>query len=148
MKMALFQSILSNSTSTLQSLVVETHSLATSILQSWEGTVSANNAFANQNHIFTVLKSFTLSGVSFDATFIKSLQRAIDFMGLRELTLGHLLDDKHLFFLELASVTRSPQNTATGITLRNICLELLNDSYRETLEQAQTNFEATCRFIS
>jgi hypothetical protein len=142
------QSILLNSTSTLQSLVVMTNLYATSFLQDWEKEVSADDALAKQKHSLTVLKSFTLGGASFDATSIKSLQRAIDFMGLRELTLGRLSDGKHLFFQHLTSLTTFSQNNATGISLRSLCLEMRDERYGEPFEQTQANFEAKCRFIS
>ncbi|KAF1817037.1 hypothetical protein P152DRAFT_387111 [Eremomyces bilateralis CBS 781.70] len=142
------QSILLNSTSTLRSLVVKGNGYAISFLQDWEKKVSADDALAKREYSLTVLKSFTLSGVSFDATFITSLQRAIDYMGLCELTLGHLSDGKHLFFQHLTNLATSSHNSATGISLRSLCLEMSDDRYGETPEHIQTNFEAKCRFIS
>jgi hypothetical protein len=145
---SIVQSILLNSTSTLRNLAVKTHSYATSFLQDWEKQVSADDSLVKQKHSFTVLKSFTLDGISFNATFIKSLQRAIDFMGLRELTLGHLSDGKHLFFQHLTSLATSFPNSATGISLESLRFEVSDGRYRQTLEQTQTNFEAKCQFIS
>jgi hypothetical protein len=142
------QSILLNSTSTIRSLVVKTNPYATCFLKDWETKVSADDALANQKHNLAILKSFTLSGVSFDAAFIKSLQRAIDFMGLRELALGRLVDNKHLIFEHLTSLATSARNNAKGISLRSLYLNMSSNYYGETPAQTQTNFEATCRFIS
>jgi hypothetical protein len=117
-------------------------------LQDWENKVSADNNLTKQKYSFATLKSFTLYGVSFDETFIKSLQRAIDFMRLHELTLGGLSNGRHLFFQHLTSLATSFQNGATGIRLRNLCLDMLDHNYGETAEQVQTSFESKCRFIS
>ena len=144
----ILQSILLNSTSTLRSLAVKTNLYATSFLQDWEKKVSADDALAKQKHSFAVLKSFSLCGVSIDATFIKSLQRAINFMGLHELTLGSITHCKHLFFEHLTSLAISSQNSAKGIRLRTLCLEMSRFRYGETIEHTQTNFDAECHFIS
>jgi hypothetical protein len=142
------QSILLNSASTLRSLVVNTTSYPTGFLQDWEEKISMDDVLAERKHSLTVLKSLTLGGVSFDATFIKSLQRAVDFMGLRELTLGHVLDGKHLFFQHLLSMAISSRNSATGIGLRSLRLDMSGDRHGETLEESQAIFVTICHFIS
>ncbi|CAM1501380.1 Fc.00g105420.m01.CDS01 [Cosmosporella sp. VM-42] len=106
----ILQSILINSRLTLQSLDIKTSSYASDFLQDWEKRVSTNDVIASPNHDLTALQSLALSGISFDATFINSLQRAIDFTGLRELTLGSLADGKLLFLQHLISLTSSSQN--------------------------------------
>jgi len=142
------QPILLNSTSTLRSLVVKTNSTPSGLLQEWEVTVSADDFLAKREHSLTALKSFNLSGVLFDGNFIKSLQRAIDFMGLSELVLGHLSDGRCLFYQQLASLATSSQISSTRINLRILNMEMSYDHYWETLDPGKVNFEAKCRFIS
>jgi hypothetical protein len=142
------RSILLNSASTLRSLLIQTASFATSFWQDWEEKVFANDVLAKQQHVLSALKSLSLSGVSFDSTSMKSLQSAVDFMALCELTLGRFSDGKHLLLQTLASLANSPQNNSTRISLRSLCLDMSENRLTETIEQRQTNFEATCRFIS
>lgn len=141
------RSILLKSMSTLQSLVVETNSYASNFLKDWE-KVSARGATGGQNHDLIALESFGLSGVSFDATFIKSLERAIDFIGLTQLTVGRLSHGQHLFFQHLTSLTSSAQSSAADIHLRTLRLEMAEESYGRTPAENLVDFEAKCRFIS
>ncbi|KAH6890672.1 hypothetical protein B0T10DRAFT_324881 [Thelonectria olida] len=138
------RSMIQNSTSTLQSLDVAASSYLSNFLEDWEKKVPA---VADQSHDLTALKSLALSDLSFDATFIKSLQRAIDFMGLRELKLGHLSEGKHLFFDHLTSLTSS-RPTGAGIGLRSLFVKMSKDSYGQTPGQNQADLEAKYRFIS
>lgn len=144
------QPILQNSTSTLLSLDVKIHSYATNFLKDWEKKDSTDSTVSSQNHDFVALKSLTLSGISFDAAFIKSLQKAIDFMGLRELRLGSLSLGDHLFFQHLASLTPSSQNSATSVSLRTLCLDMSERDglYMQRPGEKTVVFEAKCRFIS
>ncbi|KAF7558270.1 hypothetical protein G7Z17_g49 [Cylindrodendrum hubeiense] len=142
------QSILLNSRSTLQSLAVKTSSFMSNFLQDWEKRKSEDHATTNQPHDLTALKSLTLKGQSFDEDFIKSLRQAIDFIGLRELTLRHLSEGKHLLFNYLISLTTSSESPATEISLRSLQLDMADDRYGRTPEQLQVDFETKCRFIA
>lgn len=141
------RSILLNSTSTLQSLVVAWAAHTPSFLQNWERMVSTDDALAKEKHSLTVLKSFTLCGVSFDANFISSLQRAIDFMGLRELTLEYLAEGKEAIFEHLTNLAILSQSGARSINLRSLCLEMSNERYGMH-RYAQTYLDHKYRFIS
>ncbi|KAH7009707.1 hypothetical protein EDB80DRAFT_641816 [Ilyonectria destructans] len=144
----IMRSILINSMSTLQSLVVETNSYASNFLKDWEKKISARGATGSQKHDLTALESFGLSRVSFDATFIKSLDRAIDFVGLTQLTVGRLSHGQHLFFQHLTGLTSSAQSSAADISLRTLNLEMAEESYVQTPAENLVDFEAKCRFIS
>jgi hypothetical protein len=132
-----------NSTSTLRSLSLESSPYASSFLEDWEN-VSADNAFAKQKHTLTALKSLSLSGLSFDAASLKSLDEAIDIMGLRELTLGYLSKGAN-FFQHLTDLATSTQKSARKINLRSLSLDMANGY---SLGQSQANFDTQCRFIS
>ena len=142
----IISSVVLNSKSTLRSLVVKTNYYATSFLQGWE-KVYADDSLGKEKHSLAVLKAFTLCGTTFDTTFIKSLEKAIDFMGLLELTLGRFGVGERLFFQLLASLATSSQTSATSIGLRNLCLDMLDFSHSEALER-QMIFETKCSFIS
>jgi hypothetical protein len=144
----IIRSILLNSTSTLQSLVMARTQYSTWFLEDWAKLVSANDVVKKQNYGFPVLKSFSLSGCSFDATIIDSLQMAIDFMGLRELILGYLLDGDVNFFDHLTNLAKCSHDLPICINLRSLSLHMGGNSYIETSEQTQTNLEAKCRFLS
>jgi hypothetical protein len=144
-KNGVIQSIVLNSASTLRSLAVTTDPYTTGCFQDWEKMVSANDPLSREKHSLTVLKYLSLCGMSFDTAFIKSLQKAVDFMGLRELTLGHLADGKHILFQHLTTLTTS---SATGICLRSLSLDMSESWYGETPEQVQTTLAAICYFIS
>ena len=142
------QSILLSSMSTLRSLSIKTTRYATSFAQDWEKKVSASGVLGEQKHSLTALKSFTLSGCTFDANIIISLDRAIDFMGLHELALGHLSVGRHLLYQHLASLAVSSQINAKCIGLRSLCLRIASYWYEDTPAQTQIAFQALCRFIS
>jgi hypothetical protein len=142
----IMQSILLNSTSTLQSLAIETNSYAVAFLKDWEAQVSTNDALAKQKYRLKVLKSFTLCNASFDAPFVSSLQTAIDFMGLRELSLGPLSTGSRLFFQLLTELATTSKDRGTAISLRSLSIDMSNETYGGTLDPTQ--FDAKCRFIS
>lgn len=85
--------MLLNSSTTLQSLGIWTNSYGSSFIDSWDEVVSAER---NREYTLVALKSLTLHGTSFTAALVTALQRAIDFLSLREL----FLDGDYLeFFL-------------------------------------------------
>ncbi|KAM6525148.1 hypothetical protein FALCPG4_010708 [Fusarium falciforme] len=139
------RSMLLNSRSTLRSLSMQTSSYATCFLEDWEKMVSASKS--SQAHDLIALKSLTLSGVRFDeGNFLKSMQRAIDFAGLRELRLGRLSEGRHRLFQYLASVAGSAQDKR--IDLRILSVNMSHNQHMETPEQKQMDFDAKCAFIS
>jgi hypothetical protein len=142
------QSMLRNSMSTLQSLVVQTNMFAGNFLQDWENNASGKDATMRENHSFTTLKSLSLFGTMIDESVIKSLHKAIDFMRLAELTLVHLHDTDSLLLQYLSSLATSSQVTGTGISLRSLNLKMSDNSFMHTSGQKKADFEAKCRFIS
>lgn len=144
----IMQSMLRNSLSTLQSLVVETAMYAGNFLQGWESKSSGKDGTTPGTHNFTALKSLSLSGITIDASAIKSLHKAIDFMQLGDLTLVHLNDTAGLLLQHLTSLTTSYQGISAGISLRKLNLKMSDDNFMHTPEQKKAGFEAKCRFIS
>ncbi|KAH8674452.1 hypothetical protein BGZ60DRAFT_373021 [Tricladium varicosporioides] len=141
------QSILRNSMSTLQSLVVETNMYAGNFLQDWKGKAAGMDGTTPESCSFTALKSLSLSGITIDASAVKSLHKAIDFMRLGELTIVHFNDTDGLLLQYLTSFTSS-QSTGTGINLRKLSLKMSDNTFGHTSEQKKAQFEAKCRFIS
>ncbi|KAL6406684.1 RNI-like protein [Ilyonectria robusta] len=142
------RSILLNSLSTLQTLAVETNPYAPNFLKDWEKKISAGGTTRSQNHDLTALELFSLSGVSFDAAFIKALDRAIDFIGLTQLSLGLLSEGQHLFLDHLTSLTSSAQSSGADISLRTLRLGMTNEGYTRAATENPGDLEAKCRFIS
>ena len=148
---SIIQSIISNSMSTLRSLVVEANSGAATFLQGWQGNVSAGNTIPNPTHDLVALESLTLAGISYDPASVMSLNRAINFLGLRELTLGSFSHGDHLFFQHLASLTCSPEHSASSIKLRSLSLDMFENNssyYGQTHEDKQATFVAKCQFVA
>lgn len=147
----IIQSIISNSMSTLRSLVVEANSGATTFLKGWQGNVSVGNTIPSPTHDLGALESLTLAGISYEPASIMSLNRAINFLGLRELTLGSFSYGDHLFFQHLASLTSSPEHSPSSVMLRSLSLDMFEDNgsyYRQTHEDKQITFVAKCQFIA
>ncbi|KAF2674304.1 hypothetical protein BT63DRAFT_435437 [Microthyrium microscopicum] len=142
------ESMIVNSASTLRSLVIKSGPYRDNFLTDLEKRLAAHPTLAKRKHSLSALKRFTLHGVPFDAAFIKSLSRAIDFMGLDELILERLDHRKHIFYQHLAILALSSQSRPWGISLRNMSLDMSDDRWNETEDQIQANLEAKCSFIS
>ncbi|KAF4465876.1 RNI [Fusarium albosuccineum] len=142
------RAILLNSRSTLRSFSMQTSSYSTDFLKDWEKLVKLISAAASsQAHDLTSLKSFSLSGPRFDEDdFLKSLTRAVDFIGLRELKLGRLSEGKDSFFNHLTSLTCS--TPSKDISLRTLSIDMSDDSLMDTPEQTQAYYASKCAFIS
>jgi hypothetical protein len=138
--LTILDSMLLNSASTLRSLVVDTEHV---FLQDWEQKVSADNALSKQTYSFAALQSFSLGSASFNAASIYALQRAIDFMSLRELEIGILSRGKQLFYHHLSSLATLSQNNKTGIGLRELTLDMST-----MVEGTAAQTEMTVRFLS
>jgi hypothetical protein len=136
------QSILRNSMSTLEGLVVQTSTYAGNFFQDWEGKVM------RETHDFTALKLLSLSGILVNENVVKSLYKAIDFMRLSELTIADFEDDDALLMQHHTRLAISSQGTDAGINLRTLSLKMSDGKYTHTSRQNRVDFEAKCRFIS
>lgn len=153
-KPAVMQSVLRNSTSTLQSLAIETNEYARQFLEYW-GTISQASGLTTLSetratkHDFTALKSLSLSGVRIDEDFIREFQKAIDFPQLRELRLTSLRDPQCLLHPYLTSVVTLRQGTTeVPVSLRTLSIDMSDDDFRDSAEQQKALFEAKCAFMS
>lgn len=141
------RSILLNSASTLRSLLVNSSSYSTNFLQDWEKMVSGVGSLKGKRYSLTALTSLTLDGMLFDENFIKSLQKAIDFLSLQHLSLGHLSKGRSLFFQHLTSLVSS-RDPAAGISLRSLRLTISEYRYDATPQETKEDMEHQCRFLS
>jgi hypothetical protein len=139
-----FHALLLNSTSTLRSLVLDSRSMPSTLFDDWQNAVLEYSPLAQQEHRFTALKSLTLCGLFFDETVIASLQRAIDFKGLHELTLKGMLVGMNLLFDHLVGLT-----TSAAIGLQTLCLDMSSEFPWGIFATARThpNQVASFRFL-
>jgi hypothetical protein len=133
------QSLLQNSTSTLQSLVIETNSYHGSLFDGWE------SKSPDGLHDFAALKSLSLSNMGGSASVVKSLDRAFDFMALQELTLHHYKDTDGVLLQHLTKLASSSQG---AIKLRTLNLDMTDTSWPNPPTEDKIVFDANCRFIS
>lgn len=140
------QSIFLNSASTLESLTLRLDQYADWFLQDWVEKVSTDPKLRNQIHSFAALKSLSLTGFQFEASFTESLDRAIDVMGLHELRLGYLGKDQQLFYNHLAGLAQSDRQTGQPIGLRNLRIDLTGDLIDDV--EKEPYIKAKCQFIS
>ncbi|KAF4449107.1 hypothetical protein FALBO_16710 [Fusarium albosuccineum] len=124
------QTILLNSRSTLRSLAIRLSPHSITFLQNWEQQASKHGVRKDQKHSLTSLESFYLSGAPFDWYFVQSLDRAIDFARLRELTLGNLSRGQVFLFDYLAQLFSLPRATTESIQLRTLAVEMSAGSRR------------------
>ncbi|KAF5003872.1 hypothetical protein FDECE_9620 [Fusarium decemcellulare] len=145
------QTILLNSRSTLRSLAIRLSPHSITFLQNWEQQASKHGVRKDQKHSLTALESLYLSGAPFDWYFVQSLDRAIDFARLRELTLGNLSRGQVFLFDYLAQLFSLPRATTEIIQLRTLSVEMSAGSRRagqnpaeiSALEHAKYNFLAS-----
>lgn len=140
------QSILLNSTSTLESLVLHVGRHANWILKDWVKKVSTDPIQQMQTPSFSALKSLNLTGFEFETSFAESLDRAIDFMGLHELRLGYLGSNQQLFYNHLAGLAELNSQTRQPIRLRNLRIDLTGDLIDDW--EKESHLKAKCQFIS
>jgi len=140
------RSILWNSRSTLRSLDITSSRDLSNFLKAWDKTVSTDVDPAPHTPTLTALKSLALCHVSFDAASFKSLQGALDFMNLRNLTLGRIPAGTDLFFQYLSRSAISAKEKGTSIGLRNLSLEMREDSYAQTPEGM--SLKSKCQFLA
>lgn len=133
------QSLIRNSMSTLLSLTVVAHNYSGHILKDWDTK-------ATGKHDFTALKSLTLSGVDIDAGIVMKLEKAFDFMRLRELSLGNMPDENDHLFKHLTILATSSERKSPGISLRKLSLKMGGTEY--SYMHSPANFESKCAFIS
>jgi hypothetical protein len=141
-KSAIAQSMLLNSTATLQSLIWEANEWCISIFENWE-----TKAISTDAHSFTALKQFSISHVRIDEDFMTSIRKAIDFVQLSELKIGYLTDPECLLFNHLTSLAKYTQGTGASICLRSLSLKMSDDDYRYSPEQQRASLEAKCRLL-
>ena len=139
------QSLLRNSKSTLQSLVLETSSYDDLFLRDPKKRDSATDAGRSNEHDFTALKQLTIAGMTLDENSITSLFRSIDFMRLRNLTIKYLHGTNCLFYRSLTSLAIASHGT---ISLRNLSLKMSDDEHLSTPAQKKEELEAKCGLIS
>ncbi|KAJ3542865.1 hypothetical protein NM208_g3876 [Fusarium decemcellulare] len=118
------QTILLNSRSTLRSLAIHLSPHSITFLQNWEQQALKHGVRKDQKHSLTALESFYLSGAPFDWHFVQSLDRAVDFARLRELTLGRLSRGQIFLFDYLAQLLSLPRATTESIKLRTLSVEM------------------------
>lgn len=140
------RSMLLNSSTTLQSLGIWTNSYGPGFIDSWEEVVSANPSLRNRKYTLVALKSLTLHGTSFTATLVTALQRAIDLLSLRDLSLdGNYLE---FFLRQLADLAATSSNSGTAVGLQNLTLELGRPAHGMAAGQIPAKIAASSSFIS
>lgn len=143
-KRSVIQSMVLNSIMTLQSLDISTSQPIATFYHDWEKRAPMG---ASGTRRLPALKSLTLSGIAIDAGAIRSLDGAIDFLQLRELTFGSIADDDNLLFPFLTGLTTSARDAGFDINLRSLTIRPEAESgYSDELRTA--SYEAKCRFIS
>lgn len=145
------QSMLLNSALTLRSLVIKTNPYVKSFMQNWEQKISAHDELSKQKHTLAALKSFNLSGSLIDADFVQGLQRAIDFIKLRELNVGSLREGRDVLFQHLTSLMTSARDSGTSIGLRTLSLNMSAKHFIDqnaSDEQIRRSDQAQCDFLS
>lgn len=78
-------------------------------------------------YAFTSLERLELECVGFDEAFIKSLQKAFNFVSLRELRLKNLAPGKFLFIRHLTHLLQSCNRQ--DIRLRTLCLDMSDSKF-------------------
>ncbi|KAF5635852.1 hypothetical protein F52700_5164 [Fusarium sp. NRRL 52700] len=136
------QSMLLNSLSTLQRLEIYTGKYYSDFLADWEDQLRARDPDAlNQEHDFTALKSLTLHGLSFSGlsagNIMPSIQRAFDFLQLRELKLMSLEEGQLTFFKYLQDLFSKTDKR--DIHLRKLYLQMKGPGYRSSYAEAESN---------
>ncbi|KAH6661037.1 hypothetical protein BKA67DRAFT_531115 [Truncatella angustata] len=143
------QSMLRNSRTTLQSLSVNSHSYRLSrFLEDCEKDTKTNiTGTSDRSHGFTVLKSFSLRGLTIDEDFINELDKTIYFSQLRELSLEYLKDPHCLLPNYLTKQAIFHQGT-TSLSLRTLSLYMSARDYAHSPTQQDALFLAKCRFVA
>jgi hypothetical protein len=148
------QSIIKNSTSTLESLVVKTDKLLTDnhLLVHWgeKGPASAMSKAAEpERAAFYTLKSLNLTTNRLETDAIAQLHRSIDFTKLDELVIGPFGSENCLLFRNLAALTDPLSSQGANMKLRHLCVSMKGE-YRLDLtpEEIIARLETKCRFIS
>ena len=140
------RSILVNSASTLRSLHVETGTWNQGDFLFDLGEVASRTE--DQSHIhLDALESLSLIGLCFDQRIIRTLEGAIDFMNLSELTVGPVSLRSTLLFQLLTRVATVP---GTAIALRKLSLVMSSElnTQRSRYPGADLQFEEKIFFIS
>lgn len=141
-------SILPKVASTLRSLCLETE-------KPYHGNYLVDHMYmppgpnlgAGQNRPYLVaLESLSVSGIHFDDYFIESLERAVDFMNLRELTIGDKSSSADLLFQLLTKLATLPGATKTLGKFSCVIASKL-DSQRFQYPGAALKFQEKIRFL-
>lgn len=139
-----WQPIIRNSATTLESLTIHANHYTFQVFDDW-----AAKSEGKAGHDLVALKSLSLFGVPFGDQLVKDLKKAVDFTQLHELRLSGLTDADCLFFPFLTSQFSSFQGTTdVPLSLRTLHVEMESGCWHHTGAPLKAIFEAKCRFIS
>lgn len=141
------RSIILRSASTLQSLKMKGSSSWYDFLIDWEDFIQEDQSIASLKHSLVALKALSLSGLSFDEAFIKSLSKAIDFAALQELDVGVMAMCQDLFWEHLIE-TYTSTNENAYVKLKTLRLEIPSPNLDRTPANIQVWFGMQCRLLS
>lgn len=142
----ILRSMLLNSASTLQSLSIWSYNVATNFMTGFPEIVAKDKVLSQREYAFAALNSLELHGLSFDEQFVSLLQKALDFMALRDLSIdGQQLD---LFLQRLADLARLSSNKGTKISLRSLTIDMNLTDQRATTRQVDGSISAASCFTS
>lgn len=136
-------SMLLNSSTTLQSLSISSDGYGTSFMAGFFDLVAKDEVLSQREYAFEALKSLDLRGIP---QLVLPLQKAIDFMTLRDLTIeGQGLD---LFIQTLADLARLASVKGAKISLRSLTLDMHLTAFGETTGRIRGSISAASSFLS
>lgn len=136
--------------STLKTLSITSNVELASYFKDWEQKASAGQEALVQDHDFTALRALTLANLSFDAPSTKSLSKAVNFLGLQDLSLGSMSRGDCRLYQYLANLFATSKGGAANTSLKKLHLNLSEGGYfyGEDFASLQSAFKAKCAFIS
>ncbi|RGP60783.1 rnilike protein [Fusarium sporotrichioides] len=141
----LLQSLLLKSRSTLRSLDLSANSVE--FFNDWTRIINPEEVTDNQ-HYFTSLNTLSMQVSELDLASIRSLTRAIDFVGLRELNIKHLRHNSPLLFHGLADLFSKANTSGLEIRLQSLKVNMAVSGYNVTESEKEAATEAKSRFLS
>ncbi|KAE9969368.1 hypothetical protein EG327_010662 [Venturia inaequalis] len=139
------RSMLLNSSTTLQSLSIS-NAHGTSFMAGFPDLVVKDRVLSQREYAFRALKSLELYGMPSRAQLVYPLQKAIDFMALRDLTVeGQELDR---FIQTLAGLARLASDKGAKISLRSLTLDMYLTDHRAMTGQIRRMISAASSFLS
>lgn len=141
----IYQTIIRNSRTTLQSLHIGGYSLPQDCFQKWtENLNPARHDTCREGRDFPALKALHIQRMSVDEDFVKEFSRAIDISRLRELSIGDFSDNARLLYRRLVGGIAPKDRSYHTPNLRT--LRLYMEDMRDPTNHDE--LDARCAFIA